>query len=103
MLRDGQRLEGAVKEAAARGALALRDDKLAVVRPDPRHLVHEHEGALERVVHGLVARVVDAAATKLGGGGSGAGEVREMRVGCVWGGGGGVGDEGKYVGERWIH
>ena len=35
----------------------LLDEELAVVHPDPRHLVHEDQAAFEAVVHLIIARV----------------------------------------------
>ena len=43
--------ERPVEHPAGLGDLLLLDEELAVVDPDPRHLVHEDKAALEAVVH----------------------------------------------------
>ena len=52
--------EGPVVGMARLGDLALDLEELAVVDPDARHFVHEHQSALERVIDRLEGRVGDA-------------------------------------------
>ena len=52
--------EGPVEDPSRPRDLLLFGEKLAVVHPDARHLVHEDEAALEAVVDLVVAGVRDA-------------------------------------------
>ena len=54
-----------VKHPSGPGNLLLFGQKLAVVHPESRHLVHKHEAPLERIVDVLVAGVGDTAAFNL--------------------------------------
>ena len=52
--------EGAVVGVARLCDFALDLEELAVVDPDTRHLVHEYQGSLKRVINRLEGRVGDA-------------------------------------------
>ena len=57
VLGGWQSTQSSVKHAPGPGHLALLGEELAVVNPDPRHLVHEDQAALEAVVHLIIAGV----------------------------------------------
>ena len=60
VLGDGQSPQGTVKDAPRPRDLFLVDQKLAVVHPNPRHLVHEDECPLEGVVDLVEGRIRNA-------------------------------------------
>mmetsp|Transcript_38165 Transcript_38165/g.87312 ORF Transcript_38165/g.87312 Transcript_38165/m.87312 type:complete len:286 (-) Transcript_38165:75-932(-) len=57
VLRDRQRAQRAVERVPRRGRRGLREEKLEVIDPDARHLVHVHERTLVRAVEPLDPRV----------------------------------------------
>lgn len=62
MLRDGERAERPVEGPPGAGDQLLHREGLEVHDPNPGHLVHRHQGTLERVVQGLVLGVGDGEA-----------------------------------------
>ena len=61
MLRWRKSPESTIKHSSGLRDPLLAGEKLAVVHPDTRHLVHEDEAALEAVVDLVITGICDAA------------------------------------------
>ena len=59
VLGGRQSAEGPVKHPPGPGHLALLGEELAVVNPDPGHLVHPDQTPLKAVVDRVIARIRD--------------------------------------------
>jgi hypothetical protein len=67
VLSDGERAQRPVEHPSRPRDLPLVDEEGAVVDPDPGHLMHKDERALERVVHLVKDGVGGAPSLDLGG------------------------------------